>query len=137
MRVAIPSDDQRLVSGHVGRCAGFIVAEVVDGAEVGRNWRRNTFTGHARGETHGPRDGTGRHAGVLAALADCGSVVSRGMGRALHEELVAAGIEAVTTDLVTVDDVIQAVARGELVDHPDRRCDHGHDHDHDHDHSAQ
>jgi predicted Fe-Mo cluster-binding NifX family protein len=135
MRIAMPSDDQRTLARHIGRCGGFVVVEAVDGAVVRREWRPNVFTSHARGEDHGSghQRGEGRHTRVLAALADCQMLVARGMGQSIHDDLCAAGIEAYTTDLADVEAVLEAALAGTLADRPERRCSHDHD---DHEHTA-
>lgn len=127
MRIAIPSEDQVNLGQHVGRCSGFVIVEIVDGAEVGREYRANTFTHHALGD-HSHTKEPHHHAGVLQALADCDMLVSGGMGRGLHADLNAAGIRACLTDRSTIDDVVAAVMAGELVDMPERACQHDHGH---------
>ena len=125
MRVAIPSDNQHTLGRHVGRCAGFVVVELHDGAELRRVYRPNTFTHHALGE-HDHDHGPGHHSGILQALSDCEMLVSGGMGRRLHEDLNQAGIRACLTDCETVNDVVAASLADELVDLPDRACQHDH-----------
>jgi len=127
MRIGIPSEDQVNLGQHVGRCSGFVIVEIVDGAEVGREYRVNTFTHHAQRE-HSETKGPHHHAGVIAALGDCDMLVSGGMGRGLHADLNAAGIRACLTDRRTIADVIAAAIAGELVDMPERACQHEHGH---------
>ena len=49
MRVAVPSDNERFIAAHTGRCLGFVIADIHDGAVQMVEYRRNSYTGHALG----------------------------------------------------------------------------------------
>jgi predicted Fe-Mo cluster-binding NifX family protein len=122
MKIAIASDDGKNISSHFGKTRGFVVFEV-EGKEVkAREYRLNTFTGHARGgegmhniDHHGP---------ILDALKDCNVVISCGMGRRIYDDLRAAGIESFITDEINVDNALKLYLEGSLIDKPDMSCSH-------------
>lgn len=125
MRIAIASDDEQTIASHFGRTKGFLVVEVVEGAEQSRVYRPNTFTGHARG-LEGAGHDVDRHGPILAALADCQAVISRGMGRRLYDDLKQAGVAVFITGETDASSAVSSYARGELVDRPELGCQHHH-----------
>ena len=52
MKVAVATDDFVNVTGHVGRCNGFLVFEIEEGKIVNVENRENNFTNHKRSEHH-------------------------------------------------------------------------------------
>jgi len=123
MKVAIASDDERTISSHFGQTRGFVVFEV-EGREVkNREYRPNTFTGHARGLESAGHE-IDRHGPILSALSDCKAVLSHGMGRRIYDDLKGAGIEAFITDEMEVQKAIDLYLNGELIDLPERGCSH-------------
>lgn len=49
MKIAVASDDGKIISSHFGRTRGFVIFDV-EGKEIkSREYLPNTFTGHARG----------------------------------------------------------------------------------------
>lgn len=125
MRVAIASDDEKAIAEHFGRTRGFLVVELDNGAEQSREYRPNTFTGHARG-LEGAGHDVNRHGPILSALADCQVVISRGMGRRLYADLQQAGVEVFITEETDASRAVASYARGELVDRPELGCRHHH-----------
>ncbi len=47
-KIAIATDDQKRVTGHIGRCKGFVVYEINDGKILNKEVRENHFTKHRR-----------------------------------------------------------------------------------------
>ncbi len=123
MKIAIASDDGKIISAHFGRTQGFVIYDVDNGEVKMHEFRPNTFTGHARGLEHAGHD-IDRHGPVLAALADCAVVISHGMGRRLYDDLRNAGIQSLITDETDVQAAMAAYLSGELRDHPERSCRH-------------
>jgi len=123
MKIAIASDDERTISSHFGQTRGFVVFDV-EGKEVkNREYRPNTFTGHARG-LEGAGHEIDRHGPILSALSDCKTVISHGMGRRIYDDLKGAGIEAFITDETDVKKALDLYLCGELVDRPEKGCSH-------------
>jgi len=124
MRIAIATDDGAEVSGHTGRCQGFVIFDVNVGQAQRVEDRANTFTGHAQGLcTHehdgepGSAPGVGHHshAALLENLGDCEALVTRGLGRRLIQDLASRGITAYVCAPMTADEAAQQFAAGKLV----------------------
>ena len=125
MKIAIASDEGITISSHFGQTRGFVVFDI-EGQEVkNREYRLNTFTGHARG-LEGADHGIDRHGPIISALSDCKAVISHGMGRRIYDDLKGAGIEALVTDETEVQKAIDLYINGALIDRPERGCSHNH-----------
>ena len=155
MRVAIPSDNERHIAPHTGRCHGFVIMDIEEGAFQRVEYRTNRFTGHAQGlhpgghggggigqgaghgqgqgrgfggMGHGDQQGHGHehghehhhsHHGILSGLGDCQAMLALGMGPRLQQDLTAAGIEVYFTRDKEIERVVQQLAQGSFVSHPD------------------
>jgi predicted Fe-Mo cluster-binding NifX family protein len=126
MKIAIASDDERTISSHFGQTRGFVVFEVEGKGVKNREYRPNTFTGHARG-LEGAGHEIDRHGPILSALSDCKIVIAHGMGRRIYDDLKNAGIEVFVTDETDVQRAIDSYLQGELIDNPERSCSHEHE----------
>jgi len=122
MKIAVASDDGANISSHFGRTKGLVVFEVEDGKIKGREYRPNTFTGHARGlegnhyhDHHGP---------ILQALSDCEAVISHGMGIRMYEDLEKNGIKAFITKETQVEKAVELFLQGKLRSFPESACHH-------------
>lgn len=127
MKMAIASDDGKIVASHFGRTKGFVICAIEEGKEKSREYRVNTFTGHARGMEGAGHEHSDKHACILDALKDCKVVISHGMGQRLYIDLQNAGKEVFITDEVDVDNVVQSYIAGKLVDKPEMGCTHKHE----------
>jgi predicted Fe-Mo cluster-binding NifX family protein len=125
MKIGIASDDEKTIASHFGRARGFLVVEVDDKKIKSREYRLNTFTGHARGP-EGADHAADRHGPILSALRDCAAVISRGMGQRIYQDLHQAGIEAVITDETDPEWALQLYIIGGLKDRPEVGCRHEH-----------
>jgi len=122
VRIAVASDDGARVAQHTGRCAGFVVYEVLDKTAQRLEYRENRFTAHARGECAGESDAAAghahhahhSHAALVDALADCCVLVTRGLGPRLVADLAARGVDAYVCPVESVDDAATLFARGAL-----------------------
>ena len=117
MKIAIASDDQKSVCGHVGRCQGFLVY-TADGKEITvREYRPNNFTGHATGQEnhrhHGEGGGMG-HPWIQTALEGCTVLISQGMGKRLWNDLAALNVTPLITDVEDADLAVQLHLDGNL-----------------------
>lgn len=106
MRIAVATDDNRNVCGHVGKCRGFLIFDVESGKIVNKEIRENSFTNHFNRNEHGEghQHGLGRgfggndgHKRLADGLKDCEYLVSHGMGRKLVEDFNSVGIKTIVT----------------------------------------
>lgn len=123
MKIAVASDDGKVISAHFGRSLGFVIAEIENREIKTKQYRKNTFTGHARGLADEDCN-LDRHQPILEALKDCQIVISHGMGRRIYDDLKNAAIGVFITEEVDVDEALSAFIKGELKDHPERGCVH-------------
>lgn len=144
MKIAAVTNDGRSISAHFGRSRTYLVVTVENGAIVEREMRDKTACDHGHHE-HGhdhahdhdhdqdqnasgqaialtmsaaapPVDG---HTHAASVIADCDVVLSRGMGRGMYNNLRRVGVRAVLTDIVLIDEAIQAYIAGQLEEHPE------------------
>ena len=123
MKIAVASDDEKSIASHFGKTRGFLIFELDDGHVKARTYRPNTFTGHARGLEDASHT-VDRHGPILSALADCGAVISHGMGRRIYEDLKQADIEVFITAETDAESAVALYLQGELDDHPELGCNH-------------
>ena len=133
MKIAAVSEDGVTISRHFGRAPFYVVVTVEDGKVVARETRDKM--GHAQFavEPH-PEEGTrsdprghgfdpaaqSRHTRMAAAIADCDVLLARGMGAGAYQSMEQAKIRPILTDIPTIDDAVQAVVNGQIVDHQEK-----------------
>ena len=132
MKIAVVSEDGVTISQHFGRAPFYVVVTVEDGKIVSHEKRdkmgHTQFAGEPHEESHGedPRghgfDPTAqnRHTRMAAAIADCEVLLARGMGAGAYESMKQANIRPVVTDVVNIDDAVQAYLAGRLKDHVEK-----------------
>jgi predicted Fe-Mo cluster-binding NifX family protein len=132
MKIAAVSEDGVTISQHFGRAPFYVVVTVEGGRVLGRERRdkpghgSQTHSHASGGHDHGePGHGfdpaaQSRHASMAQVIADCAVVLARGMGAGAYESLKGAGIRPIVTDIEVIDEAVQAVVAGEIVDHRDR-----------------
>ena len=129
MKIAAITDDGQTLSQHFGRARSFLVVTVEDGKIVGQELRdkagHHTFApdegaGHGQAGPHGFDPASrGRHAQMLAVIADCQAVLAGGMGQGLYQNLQQAGIRPVLTEVEDIQEAIRAFIEGRLVERPE------------------
>ena len=133
MKIAIVSEDGVTISEHFGRAPLYVIVTVEDGKIVAREERdklgHSQFAGepHAEASRGAGRRGHGfdsaaqdRHSRMAAAIADCQALLARGMGSGAYESMKQAGIRPVVTDIINIDEAVQAYIENRLVDHTEK-----------------
>jgi predicted Fe-Mo cluster-binding NifX family protein len=125
MLVAIPSDDDRQIAQHTGRCRGFSVYSV-DGAEYHKVEYRSydsphhEHTGtehHSESCGHTGADHSGHsHEGLLGLVTDCKIFIAIGMGPRLVNDLQSHGIKILFTPERDIVKSLDALVSGQLVE---------------------
>ncbi len=133
MKIAAVSEDGVTISQHFGRAPYYVVVTVQDGKIVARETRDKL--GHAQfaAEPHEEHEhkadprGHGfdpaaqnRHARMAAAIADCEVLLAGGMGMGAYESMQQANIRPIVTDVLTIDEAVQAYLSGNLTDHVEK-----------------
>ena len=129
MKVAFITNEGELISQHFGRASYYLVVEVADGKEVGRELRDKMGHHHFSGEDHtegqGQPHGYGpgaesRHARMAESIKDCEALVCGGMGRGAYESMQAYNVKPVVTDIQSISEALAQYINGELADLTDR-----------------
>jgi predicted Fe-Mo cluster-binding NifX family protein len=116
MKIAAISEDGTTVSQHFGRAPYYVVLSVEGGKVVGSETRpkagHHTFAATERplapGERHGyDAHSEGKHATMAESIADCQVLIAGGMGWGAYESLKSRNIEAIVTDVGTIDEAVR------------------------------
>lgn len=127
MRIAVPIDDNENIARHFGRTAGFIIFDVENNKIVSDNYRKNTFTGHARGLHHSNEHSHQHHHshnGIFEALGDCNTVISGGMGKRLYDEFIQKDFSVYITSEKSIVKALKMFLNDKLDHHTDTCCNH-------------
>ncbi len=129
MKIAIVTMDGETVSQHFGRSPYYKIYTFEEGDPVSAEMRRrgtghfapdakgneHAMNHHADARGHGYDEGARmRHTMMAAELRDCDVLIAGGMGRGAYESFRRAGLEVILTDLLDINDVVNAWMRGEL-----------------------
>ena len=132
-KIAIATNDQKRVTGHIGRCRGFAVFEINDGKILNKEARENLFTNHRRGGAHHHGEGEGHggqghgrhsHEHLINGLKDCSYLISSGGGWRVVEDLKQHNISTLFTNEEFIDNAVNKFIKGELKNESDLVCDH-------------
>jgi predicted Fe-Mo cluster-binding NifX family protein len=137
-KLAIATDDQIRVTGHIGRCRGFMIYEIADEKTINKEFRENQFTNHrmgggnhhhhGEGEAHrGQGHGRHSHEHLINGLKDCSYLISSGGGWRVMEDLKQHNIATLFTDVELIEDAVNKFIKGELKNQTDLVCDHNKD----------
>jgi len=126
-KIAVATNDQKRVTGHIGRCRAFMIYEVDGDKVVKKELRENNFTNHRRGEEHHQHHGEGgghRHTHLIEGLKDCKYLISSGGGWRVVEDLKQYNIVTLFTNVEMIEDAVNKFIKGELKNETDLVCDH-------------
>ena len=122
MKIAVATDDQISVCGHVGKCKGFMIFSIDSGKILNKEFRENIFTNHhnksstekddhRHGGGHGHGDG---HKRLAEGLNDCDYLISHGMGRKLVEDIQDQGIKPIITVELDAEEAALKLEKGTI-----------------------
>lgn len=130
MKIALITDDGKTISQHFGRAQFYLVATIENGQVVQREMRSKLGHNHFASQEHADHTSDqrhgfdpashNRHSSMAQAIADCEIVVCGGMGAGAYESMRALNIRPVVTDLLGIDDAIQAYLFNQLIDHTEK-----------------
>jgi predicted Fe-Mo cluster-binding NifX family protein len=126
-KIAIATNDQKRVTGHIGKCRAFMVYEIDGEKIINKEIRENSFTNHMRGGEHHQHNGDvggNRHTHLIEGLKDCKYLISSGGGWRVVEDLKQHNISTLFTDVEMIEDAINKFIKGELKNETDLVCDH-------------
>ncbi len=125
-KIAIATDDQVRVTGHLGRCRAFMVYEINDNKIINKELRENVFTNHRMGQAHQHHgEGGGHnHNHLIEGLKDCKYLISSGGGWRVVEDLKQHNITTLFSDIELIEDAVDTFIKGELENDADLTCRH-------------
>lgn len=129
MKIAVATNDQRRVTGHIGRCKSFMVYEIEGQKIINKELRENLFTNHRMQghghdhhgnggghshEHHGNGGGRHSHSHLIEGLKDCEYLISKGGGWRVVEDLKRYNIKTLFADEELIEDAVDKFIKGEL-----------------------
>jgi predicted Fe-Mo cluster-binding NifX family protein len=132
MKIAVATNDNQTVAGHVGRCKAFLVFETDDSKITDTVVRINSFTNHGHNdhENHEHGEGAGNqhnHHNLIDGLNDCEALIFNHGGWRLIEDLKAHNIKPILTNEKIAEDAVLKYLSGNLVISEENVCS-GHQH---------
>ena len=129
MKIAVATNDNQSVAGHVGRCKAFIVYETEGSKTINKEIRMNSFTHHNHNkEQHQQGEGHGHsHHNLIEGLKDCKVLIFNHGGWRLIDDLKAHNIIPFLTDEKLVEDAVLKYLSGDLIVNEENVC-RGHNH---------
>lgn len=127
MKIAVASDNQKNVSGHLGRVNGFLIYEVNDNKVINRHYIENRFTNHMSGDKPEHHHGEGHnhgHSRLINALKDVDTLIFLSGGWRVVEDLKNNGIKPFLTDENDADRAVEKLLKGELEEKSENVCNH-------------
>ena len=129
INIAVVTDDGTTISQHFGRAKFYEVLFVENGKVVKRERREkfghNNFAQeehhHHSGEHHGQdQHSHNKHVSMAEAIKECQILLARGMGNGAYQSMIQLNIKPVVTDIKNIDDAVQAVINGSIIDHTEK-----------------
>ena len=128
MKIAIATDDFVNITGHVGRCRGFLIYELENGKIISKENVENTFTHHKmgvhhhHGEGHGHGGGHQGHGDLVEGLSGCSNLICQAAGWRLVDELKQNKIDVIFTNEANADTAAIKFSTGNLEIIEDGAC---------------
>jgi predicted Fe-Mo cluster-binding NifX family protein len=122
MKIAVASNNNINVSGHLGKCRGFIIYESDGNNILSREYRDNIFTHH---HTHGPSGESGHnhsHSALIDGLKDCSVLIFNSGGWRVVEDLKQNNIYPFLTDETDAENAVIKYLRNELTENTGNTC---------------
>lgn len=133
-KIAVATNDNVLVAGHVGRCKAFLIYETDGSKIISKEIRENSFTHHSQNhdpaEKHHHQHGEGHghgHQNLVEGLKDCGSLIFNHGGWRLIEDLKTHNIIPILTNEEVAENAVIKYMTGDLVISEENVC-RGHQH---------
>ena len=125
-KIAIATNDQRRVTGHIGKCRAFMIYEIDGEKIINKELRENLFTHHSMGNhdhhQHHGEGGGHSHAHLIEGLKDCKFLISKGGGWRVVEDLQQHNIQTLFADVELIDDAVDQFIKGELKNDSELTC---------------
>lgn len=129
MKIACITDDGKTISRHFGRANHYLVVEITEGQVLDRELRdklghthfveKDNEVDHTQGS--GMDSASHRKHGTMAeVIQDCDVLICGGMGRGAYQSMQSFGIKPYVTDLIKIEEALQAYLEDKLVDQTEK-----------------
>ncbi|MBK7631810.1 MAG: hypothetical protein IPJ23_14110 [Ignavibacteriales bacterium] len=130
LKIAVATNDNKKVAGHIGRCKAFLVFETDGSKIIDKVIRINSFTNHGEHhdhnhENHRHDEGSGHqhnHHNLIDGLKDCNALIFNHGGWRLIEDLKANNIKPILTNEEIPEDAVLKYLSGNLVISEENVC---------------
>ena len=125
MKIAIATNDQKRVTGHIGKCRAFMIYEIDGDKIINKELRENLFTNHRMMFNHHQHHGEGgghSHTHLIEGLKDCKYLISSGGGWRVVEDLKQHNITTLFADVELIEEAVEKFIKGELMNDADLIC---------------
>lgn len=129
MKIAFITDDGETISQHFGRASYYLVLKIAEGQIIEREMRDKLGHTQFATEDEDPNhtQGSGldsashkKHHQMANSISDCDILISGGMGRGAYVSMESFGIRPMVTDIVNIDEALQAFLEGKLKDQTEK-----------------
>jgi predicted Fe-Mo cluster-binding NifX family protein len=129
MKIAFITDDGKTISRHFGRAPYYLVIDLAEGQEINREIRNKLGHQHYVKSEEEPNHSHGsgmdsashkKHGQMSEVIEDCQVLVCGGMGRGAYQSMQSFGIKPIVTDLVDIDEALQAYIEDKLKDQTEK-----------------
>jgi predicted Fe-Mo cluster-binding NifX family protein len=122
MKIAVASDNNKNVTGHLGRCRGFIIYQTDGELIISKEYRDNLFThhrlhGHSEEHSHNHS-----HSALAEGLSDCSVLLFKSGGWRVIEDLKSVNIYPFLTDEEDADTAVVLYLKKELEEKIGNTC---------------
>jgi predicted Fe-Mo cluster-binding NifX family protein len=129
--LAAVTDDGVTISQHFGRARYYEVLFVENNKVVKKERREkmghHNFANMEHDHQHNNNGQHGmdasshnKHASMAEAIKDCSILLARGMGYGAFQSMTQFNINPIVTDIKDIDDAVQAIIDGSIVNHTER-----------------
>ena len=128
INIALVTDDGLTISQHFGRAKFYEVLFIENGKVIKRERREklghNNFAQEEHqhhSEHHGQDEHShNKHVSMAEAIKDCQVLLARGMGNGAYQSMLQLDIKPIVTDIKNIDDAVQSVTKGSIIDHTEK-----------------
>ena len=126
INIAVVTDDGVTISQHFGRAKYYEVLFVENGKIIKkerrdklghRNFAEEEHHHHSSSQRGNDESSHNKHVSMAEAIKDCHILLARGMGNGAYQSMLQLHIKPVVTDISNIDEAVQAVITGTIIDH--------------------
>jgi predicted Fe-Mo cluster-binding NifX family protein len=123
MKIAVATDDFTNITGHIGRCNGFLIYLIEDENIMSTEQRENTFTNHKKAHDNHQQHSHGHgHYDLIEGLSDCSHLICTSAGWRLKNDFSETGKELIFTDESNAETAVNKFINGTLIKNSDGLC---------------